>query len=118
MEFIKATASGECFTVGKLYPILDGNFTAGILTADNNNENHHLSPEYLSENFTALSSERNLVIDKSGKVPQVEYTQYSSMLIGGKARRKKCITLRELEKLEKLIQNNDEYGIDYFLYCL
>lgn len=62
--------------------------------------------------------ERNLIIDKSGKVPQVEYTQYNSMLIGGKVRRKKCITQRELEKLEKLIQNNDNYGIDYFLYCL
>ena len=51
MEFITPTKTSKFFTAGKYYPILDGSAESGIYTADDDNMEHYLSPEYLLYNF-------------------------------------------------------------------
>lgn len=51
MEYIKAITSGNYFTTGCLYPIIDGSISTGVITYDDDNKEHYLSPEYIQENF-------------------------------------------------------------------
>lgn len=51
MEYIKRITHGKYFTAGNLYPIIDGSISTGIITYDDDNTEHYLSPEYIQENF-------------------------------------------------------------------
>lgn len=51
MEYIKRITNGKHFTAGSLYPIIDGSIATGVITYDDDNKEHYLSPEYIQENF-------------------------------------------------------------------
>ena len=56
MQYYQATATGQYFTAGKLYPVLDY-IEDGILTADDDNKEHYISGDYLFGHFRAVSEE-------------------------------------------------------------
>lgn len=51
MEYIKAIISGNYFTAGSVYPIIDGSISTGVYTVDDEGKEHYLSTEYISNNF-------------------------------------------------------------------
>ena len=67
MQYYQATATGQYFTAGKLYPVLDV-IEDGILTADDENKEHYLSGSYLIDHFRAASSELVRLLSKLGRI--------------------------------------------------
>lgn len=57
MKMLKCVVSSDYFTAGKLYPVLDYIEDGGIMTADNDNENHYLSGDYWPNYFEEEETE-------------------------------------------------------------
>ena len=68
MQYYIATVTGQYFTAGKLYSVLDYVEGGGILTMDDDNKDHYLSGEYLLRYFRKASDAQIRLLQKAGRL--------------------------------------------------